>query len=139
MTSQTEVPYSPVQLTNDWEESADLIIFNLKDNFPEANTKEILDVLYFEVARAMDPNVWDNPIDWSDKEALRFISYLANKLVEFDNRSTQKHIVRLAQTTVWEMEVEASDENQALEFVKDWGREELNDDDIVSNVWETTV
>lgn len=49
------------------------------------------------------------------------------------------HIVRLTQTTVWEVEVQASDENAALEMTKNWGRDELNDDEIVSNVWETTV
>jgi len=50
-----------------------------------------------------------------------------------------KHIVRLAQTTVWEVEVEASDENEALELTRDWGRDELEDAEIVSNSWETTV
>jgi len=50
-----------------------------------------------------------------------------------------KHIVRLTQTTVWEVEVKAKDANAALELTRDWGRDELKDDEIVSNVWETEV
>jgi hypothetical protein len=51
----------------------------------------------------------------------------------------EKHTVRLTQTTVWEVEVEAKDANTALELTRDWGRDELNDNEIVSNVWETEV
>jgi len=143
MTSETyAVPQQivwPVQLTNDWEESADLILFDLKDRYPNAETGHILDVLFFEAQRVMSMhNEYPSP-DWSDKETLRFINYIANKLVEFDDRKTEKHVVRLTQKTVWEVEVEASDENAAIEMTRDWGREELNDDDIVSNVWETEV
>jgi hypothetical protein len=51
----------------------------------------------------------------------------------------EKHTVRLTQTTVWEVKVEAKDANTALELTKDWGRDELNDNEIVSNVWKTEV
>ena len=54
-------------------------------------------------------------------------------------KQMEKHIVRLTQTTVWEVEVEAKDANAALELTRDWGRDELGEDDIVSNVWETEV
>lgn len=129
----------PVQLTNNWEESADLILFDLKDRYPDAETSQILVALFYETQRVMNIQNEYPPLDWSDKETLRFISYIANKLVEFDDRATEKHVVRLTQTTVWEVEVQASDENTALEMTRDWGRDELNDDDIVSNVWETVV
>jgi hypothetical protein len=50
-----------------------------------------------------------------------------------------KFTVRLAQTTAWEVEVEADDEVQAMELTRDWGRDELSDDEIVSNCWDTEV
>lgn len=139
MISEEKLLDWPVQLTNNWEESADLILFDLKDRYPDAETSQILVALFYETQRVMNIQNEYPPLDWSDKETLRFINYITNKLVEFDDRATKKHIVRLTQTTVWEVEVQASDENTALEMTRDWGRDELNDDDIVSNVWETTV
>jgi hypothetical protein len=50
-----------------------------------------------------------------------------------------KYILELTQTTVWEVEVEASSDAEALELTKDWGRDELDDNEITNNIWETIV
>lgn len=50
-----------------------------------------------------------------------------------------KYTVVLKQTTTWEVEVEADDEAQAMELTQDWGRDELSDEEIVDNCWDTVV
>ena len=54
-------------------------------------------------------------------------------------RNKVNYTIRLTQTTAWEVEVEADDEAQAMELTKDWGRDELSDEEIVSNCWDTEV
>ena len=50
-----------------------------------------------------------------------------------------KFIVELKQSTTWEVEVEAEDEATAEWISRDWGRDELKDEEIVNNCWDTTV
>ena len=50
-----------------------------------------------------------------------------------------KFIVELKQSTTWEVEVEAEDEATAEWISRDWGRDDLNDDEIVNNCWDINV
>lgn len=50
-----------------------------------------------------------------------------------------KYTVRLSNTTVWDVEVEASDEEQAYRETIEWGRDDLADDEQVSNHWDIEV
>lgn len=47
--------------------------------------------------------------------------------------------VKMTQRTTWEFEVEADDEEAALEQTREWGREEMNEEEITDNCWDVTV
>ena len=50
-----------------------------------------------------------------------------------------KYFVKMVQQTTWEFEVEAESEEQAYEMTFDWGRDELDENDITDNMWELDV
>lgn len=50
-----------------------------------------------------------------------------------------KFIVELKQCTTWEVEVEAEDEYEAEELTKEWGRDDLKEEEIVNQCWDTNV
>lgn len=47
--------------------------------------------------------------------------------------------VRMVQQTTWEFEVQAESEEEAYAMTFDWGRDELNEDEITDNMWEIDV
>jgi len=91
MTKDEEIADSfvwPVQLTDDWEESADLILLDLESRLSDANTCQILDVAFFESGRAMNRmHEQFGPNDWTAHETLLFMAYLSKKLVAMDKRN----------------------------------------------------
>lgn len=47
--------------------------------------------------------------------------------------------IRMTQRTVWEFELEADSPEHAELLTQEWGRDELDEDEIVSNSWEVEV
>lgn len=86
MTNQEKMfNWEPVQLTDCWEESAELVSFDLEYRYPNAETSLILDALFFETERMMNRQNEYPPIDWTDQDCLRFLDYLSKRLVKIDN------------------------------------------------------
>lgn len=50
-----------------------------------------------------------------------------------------KYHVTMTQRTTWEFEVEADNEEAALEQTREWGRDEMVDEEITDNCWDVTV
>jgi hypothetical protein len=45
----------------------------------------------------------------------------------------------MVQRTTWEFEVEAESEEAAELMIQDWGRDELDEDEITDNCWEIEI
>lgn len=50
-----------------------------------------------------------------------------------------KYLMTMTQHTTWEFEVEADSEDHAFEITAEWGRDEMEDDEITDNCWEISV
>jgi len=51
----------------------------------------------------------------------------------------EKYSIRMTQRTVWEFELEADSPGHAELLTQDWGRDELDEEEIVSNSWEIEI
>lgn len=47
--------------------------------------------------------------------------------------------IKMVQRTTWEFEVEAESEEAAELLTQDWGRDELDEDEITDNCWEIEI
>jgi hypothetical protein len=47
--------------------------------------------------------------------------------------------IKMVQRTTWEFEVEAESIEEAELLTQDWGRDELNEDEITDNCWEIEI
>ena len=47
--------------------------------------------------------------------------------------------IKMVQRTTWEFEVEAESEEAAELLIQDWGRDEMNEDEITDNYWEIEI
>jgi hypothetical protein len=45
----------------------------------------------------------------------------------------------MTQHTTWEFELEADSEDHAFELSAEWGRDEMKEEEITSQAWETDV
>ena len=50
-----------------------------------------------------------------------------------------KYQMTMTQRTTWEFEVEADSLDHAYEITKEWGRDEMEDNEITDNCWDITV
>lgn len=51
----------------------------------------------------------------------------------------EKFKITMTQKTTWEFEVEAESLEHAEELTRDWGRDDMNEDEITNNVWEIEI
>jgi hypothetical protein len=47
------------------------------------------------------------------------------------------YLITMTQHTTWEFEVEAESEDDAFEITAEWGRDEMVEEEITSQAWET--
>ena len=47
--------------------------------------------------------------------------------------------IKMVQRTTWEFEVEADSVEEAELLTQDWGRDELDEDEITDNCWEIEI
>jgi hypothetical protein len=47
--------------------------------------------------------------------------------------------IKMVQRTTWEFELEADSEEHAELLTQDWGRDELDEDEITDNCWEIEI
>lgn len=50
-----------------------------------------------------------------------------------------KYLMTMTQHTTWEFELEADSEDHAFELSAEWGRDEMKEEEITSQAWETEV
>ena len=50
-----------------------------------------------------------------------------------------RYLVDLRKTVTWEVWVDADSEADAIEKTKDWGVDDLKDEEIIDVSWDTTV
>jgi ribonucleotide reductase alpha subunit len=97
-----------------------------------------------DLLKDQNVNVW-NGTEWSEVivrktgELQEVIKIYTDDGLNLTCTPYHKFYVQRKYSFSSQVEVEAKDANAAIEMTRDWGREELNDDDIVSNVWETEV
>lgn len=51
----------------------------------------------------------------------------------------EKFLMTMTNKTVWQFEVEAENYDEAYKMTFDWGRDELNEDEIIDNMWEVEI
>jgi len=49
------------------------------------------------------------------------------------------YLMTMTQHTTWEFEVEADSEDHAFEITAEWGRDEMKEEEITSQAWDTEV
>jgi hypothetical protein len=47
--------------------------------------------------------------------------------------------IKMVQKTTWEFELEAESEDHAEQMTQEWGRDELEEDEITDNCWEIEI
>lgn len=50
-----------------------------------------------------------------------------------------KYHITMTQHTTWEFELEADSEEHAFELTAEWGRDEMEENEITDNCWETGI